>query len=82
MGENCCTLYNHVSTPNTTSCAGIGFGGNMTNMAMQVSANSNHSGGVNVMMGDASVRFVSNTVDLNSWRAVGTRNGGEVAELP
>jgi type II secretory pathway pseudopilin PulG len=82
MGENCCTLYNHVATPNTTSCAGIGFGSNMTNMAMQVSANSNHPGGVNVMMGDASVRFVANTVDLTTWRALGTRNGGEAVEVP
>jgi hypothetical protein len=82
MGENCCTLYNHVSAPNTNSCAAIGFGANMTNMAMQVSANSYHRGGVNVMMGDASVRFVANSVDLNTWRALGTRDGGEAIGLP
>jgi hypothetical protein len=82
MGENCCTLYNHVSTPNTNSCAGIGFGSNMTNMAMQVSANSYHPGGVEVMMGDGSVRFTANTVDLSTWRALGTRNGRESVELP
>ena len=34
MGEMCCTTYNHVDTPNTTTCAGIGFPGNMSNMAM------------------------------------------------
>jgi prepilin-type processing-associated H-X9-DG protein len=78
MGENCCTLYNHVSTPNTVSCAGTGFPGSMTNMAMQVSASSRHTGGVHVMMGDGSVRFVGNSVDLNTWRNVSTRNGGEV----
>src|SRR5262249_362944 len=29
MGEMCCTTYNHVDTPNTVTCAGIGFPGNM-----------------------------------------------------
>lgn len=78
MGENCCTLYNHVSVPNTFSCAGQGFTGGMTNMAMQVSANSNHPGGVVSLLCDSSVRFYSNTVDLATWRAIGTRSGGEV----
>jgi prepilin-type processing-associated H-X9-DG protein len=50
----------------------------MTNMAMQVSAGSRHIGSVNVMMGDGSVRSASSSVDINVWRAVGTRNGGEV----
>lgn len=82
MGENCCTLHNHVATPNTTSCAGIPFPGTMTNMSMQVSPSSNHPNAVNVMMGDGSVRLISNSVDLMTWRAMGTRNGGEVFELP
>ena len=25
MGEMCCTQYNHVSTPNKGTCAGLGF---------------------------------------------------------
>jgi prepilin-type N-terminal cleavage/methylation domain-containing protein len=77
MGENCCTLYNHVSGPNTISCAGLPFPGTMTNMAMQVSASSNHPGGVLVLLCDASVRFIPQTVDLSTWRAIGTRAGGE-----
>jgi hypothetical protein len=77
MGENCCTQYNHVSTPNQHSCGGTGFTGTMTNMAMQVSANSRHTGGVHAMMGDGATRFVSENIDLNVWRALGTRNGGE-----
>jgi hypothetical protein len=28
------------------------------------------------------VHFVSNSVDLNVWRAFGTRNGGEAADSP
>ena len=82
MGENCCTQYNHVATPNTPSCAGTGFPGSMTNMAMQVSANSRHTGGVHVLMGDGATHFYSTNIDLNVWRAVGTRNGGEVVQTP
>ncbi|MFM9068503.1 MAG: DUF1559 domain-containing protein [Planctomycetota bacterium] len=82
MGENCCTLYNHVATPNSLSCAGIPFPGTMTNMSMQVSPTSNHRGGVNAMMGDSSVRYVTDSIDLTVWRAVGTRSGGEAAQLP
>ncbi len=78
MGENCCTQYNHVATPNSKSCGGTGFTGTMTNMAMQVSAGSRHTGGVLAMMADGSVRFVSDNIDLNVWRALGTRAGGEV----
>lgn len=78
MGENCCTLYNHVSTPNRPTCGGVGFAGTMTNMAMQVPPSSYHPGGVNVAMADGAVRFVNNSIDLATWRALGTRAGGEL----
>jgi prepilin-type N-terminal cleavage/methylation domain-containing protein/prepilin-type processing-associated H-X9-DG protein len=42
------------------------------------SARSRHTGGVNVLFGDGSVRFVGNRISLNTWRAIGTMNGGEV----
>jgi prepilin-type N-terminal cleavage/methylation domain-containing protein/prepilin-type processing-associated H-X9-DG protein len=77
MGEMCCTTYNHVSTPNTTTCAGVGFPGNMSNMAMVVPPSSYHTGGVNATMGDGSVRFVQNGINLMTWRALGTIRGGE-----
>lgn len=38
-----------------------------------------HTGGANVAMGDASVRFVRDSVDLQTWRAAGTRAEGVVA---
>jgi prepilin-type N-terminal cleavage/methylation domain-containing protein/prepilin-type processing-associated H-X9-DG protein len=78
MGEMCCSTYNHVSGPNTQTCAGIGFPGNMANMAMDVPPSSNHTGGVNVLMCDGDVRFFSNSISLTTWQAMGTRNGGEV----
>ena len=43
---------------------------------------SSHPGGANVSMGDASVRFVSETIDFNLWQAVGSRNGAETAQIP
>jgi prepilin-type N-terminal cleavage/methylation domain-containing protein/prepilin-type processing-associated H-X9-DG protein len=44
-----------------------------------MTARSYHSGGiVNVLLMDGSVRSVGSTVNLATWRALGTRNGGEV----
>jgi prepilin-type N-terminal cleavage/methylation domain-containing protein/prepilin-type processing-associated H-X9-DG protein len=78
MGEMCCTTYNHVSTPNTTSCGGVPFPGSMANMSVQVPPSSYHPGGVNVLMGDGAVRFIRDGVALPTWRALATRDGGEV----
>jgi type II secretory pathway pseudopilin PulG len=41
-------------------------------------ARSKHSGGVNAAMGDASVRFFTNSIDTIIWRSLGSRAGGEV----
>jgi prepilin-type N-terminal cleavage/methylation domain-containing protein/prepilin-type processing-associated H-X9-DG protein len=79
MGEYCCTLYNHVSTPNTNTCGGQGFVGGMINMAMSVPPTSDHKGGVNVLLCDGSVRFILDGVDLATWRAMGTRGAGDEA---
>ena len=78
MGEMCCTMYNHVSTPNGRTCAGTGFSGNMANMPMQVPPSSRHPGGVTTLLGDGSVKFVKNGIALPVWRGLGTRSGGEV----
>jgi hypothetical protein len=40
-------------------------------------ARSAHPGGVNLMMVDTSVRFISDTVDEWAWRALATPTGGE-----
>ena len=39
---------------------------------------SRHTGGVHVLLGDGAVRFVSDNIDLNTWRALGTMSGSEV----
>jgi prepilin-type N-terminal cleavage/methylation domain-containing protein/prepilin-type processing-associated H-X9-DG protein len=40
-------------------------------------ARSYHPGGVNILLGDGSVRFVRSTVDGRTWRALGTVAGSE-----
>ncbi|HEY1378149.1 MAG TPA: DUF1559 domain-containing protein [Gemmataceae bacterium] len=42
-----------------------------------VTARSYHAGGVNTLFMDGSVRFVTNSIPQATWRALGTRNGGE-----
>jgi prepilin-type N-terminal cleavage/methylation domain-containing protein/prepilin-type processing-associated H-X9-DG protein len=43
-----------------------------------VTARSYHTGLVNVLLMDGSVRSVNNGISLTTWRALGTRAGGEV----
>lgn len=40
-------------------------------------ARSRHSGGVCAALGDGSTRFISDFIDLATYRALGSRNGGE-----
>jgi prepilin-type processing-associated H-X9-DG protein len=41
-----------------------------------------HPGGINLVLLDGSVRFVSETIDWEVWRAAGTREGDETLTLP
>jgi prepilin-type N-terminal cleavage/methylation domain-containing protein/prepilin-type processing-associated H-X9-DG protein len=41
-------------------------------------ARGRHPGGVNVLMGDGSCRFIKNSVNGATWMALGSINGGEV----
>jgi len=43
---------------------------------------SEHPGGVNVALGDASVRFITNDVEHDLWQALGSRAGKEAVTLP
>ena len=46
-------------------------------LRIMTTANSYHPGGVNVLLCDGSLRFVTDTVDCDVWCALGTRNGQE-----
>lgn len=66
------THYNHNGSPNDSrpSC-GFRIGLHPPR--------SHHPSGVNVLLGDGHVEFITNSIASQSWRALGTYNGGEVA---
>ena len=45
-----------------------------------VNAASYHSGGVNGLLADGSVRFIKDSVSYPTWWAIGTRSGGEAVD--
>ncbi len=47
-------------------------------VAITNAARSRHPGGVNVGLADGSVRFIKNSINLFSWRALSTTQGNEV----
>ena len=72
------TLYTHTQAPNAPlpDCTY----GNLITTAGMVTARSAHSGGVNLLMADGSLRFVSDGIERHVWRGLGTRNGGELVD--
>jgi prepilin-type N-terminal cleavage/methylation domain-containing protein/prepilin-type processing-associated H-X9-DG protein len=72
------TMFNTVAPPNYN-----GWGACRMDCCVQaehahyVNAMSNHPGGANVMMADGSVRFVKSSVNIQTWWALGTKNGNE-----
>jgi prepilin-type N-terminal cleavage/methylation domain-containing protein/prepilin-type processing-associated H-X9-DG protein len=71
-GEVYCTLYDHGYPPNSPLWDCISLDHNWR------AARSRHPGGVNLLLADGSVRFVSNQVELSTWHALGSRAGREV----
>jgi len=65
------TYYFHILGPNDLSCM-------YPPSRIATTANSRHTGGVHLLLCDGAIRFVSSSIDLSIWRALGTRNGGEV----
>jgi prepilin-type N-terminal cleavage/methylation domain-containing protein/prepilin-type processing-associated H-X9-DG protein len=80
-GEIRCTTYNHYYAPNpkVPDCVSNDYtpGPGIYTAVGFRAARSRHSGGVNVLLGDGSVRFVRDSIALAAWRALGTRAGGE-----
>ncbi|MBW3599181.1 MAG: DUF1559 domain-containing protein [Planctomycetes bacterium] len=63
--------YYHVSPPNARSCM-------FPPGRIATTAGSYHPGGVMLALCDGSVRFAGETIDLATWRALGSRDGQEV----
>jgi prepilin-type N-terminal cleavage/methylation domain-containing protein/prepilin-type processing-associated H-X9-DG protein len=76
--------YLHAGTPNGPAC--INPQGSFASTSWIYFVNpsgsapptSNHPGGVNLGLADGSVKFVKDSVGMQTWWALGTRAGGEV----
>lgn len=72
--------YNHILPPNGIGCYnGPPTHGPVTIAFAKVALTSSslHPGGTHVLLCDGSVRFVSSTIDRQTWWALGSRAGGE-----
>ena len=80
------SMYNHIRGPNddrTPDCRGGIPHSNKTDaqwvlLSHNVTAHSQHVGGVHTLYCDGHVQFVSNSIDVATWQSLGSRNGGEV----
>jgi prepilin-type N-terminal cleavage/methylation domain-containing protein/prepilin-type processing-associated H-X9-DG protein len=70
-------LYTHTITPNYKGrdCASFPWFDEG-----HLASRSYHPGGVNVAMADGSVRFIGDRIQLQVWKALGTRSGGEIID--
>ena len=66
--------YMHVMPINNRHCHIYGGEDDGTNL---VTPGSHHPGGVNALLSDGAVTFVSESIDQVIWWSVGSRNGGE-----
>jgi prepilin-type N-terminal cleavage/methylation domain-containing protein/prepilin-type processing-associated H-X9-DG protein len=55
---------------------------NGSNNFNDVSFGSQHTGGCNILFGDGSIRYLSDSIDMNTYRSLASRDGGEVASTP
>ncbi|QEG38337.1 DUF1559 domain-containing protein [Roseimaritima ulvae] len=73
-GRRCWTPSDY--SPRNIPCHGGGNWWSATFAAMSL-----HPGGVQAALCDGSVRFVAETIDLQTWRAASTTRGGEVVDF-
>ncbi len=79
------TMYNHIRGPNDPQidCRG-GLPHSQRNyywwsrLSHNMASHSKHVGGVHSLLCDGHVQFISNSIDLSIWQALGSRAGGEV----
>jgi prepilin-type N-terminal cleavage/methylation domain-containing protein/prepilin-type processing-associated H-X9-DG protein len=71
------TAENPINTPPGT---GIVYGSGTS--ALNGAFMSRHTGGANFCLGDGSVRFLTNNIDITQYRSAATIRGNEVTNLP
>jgi prepilin-type N-terminal cleavage/methylation domain-containing protein len=77
------TLFNTLAPPNWKYPSCMQCNGCWAGDSLGVyPARSMHPGGCNHTLADASVRFISETVDLQVYHGIGSRNGGETVQMP
>jgi prepilin-type N-terminal cleavage/methylation domain-containing protein len=84
LGAPAVTMYNHDRTPNDrgVDCVGGAIQPRarvdaLDASSLSVSARSRHPGGVMALSVDGAARFFKSSVAVATWRALGSRNGGE-----
>ena len=77
QGTGNSALYTHTLPPNYTGrdCMAI------TADQLHLAARSYHTGGVNIVLCDGSVRTIKSSIGFDVWTALGTRAGGEAVGL-
>jgi prepilin-type N-terminal cleavage/methylation domain-containing protein/prepilin-type processing-associated H-X9-DG protein len=80
-GATTMTLFHTIVTPNSRQypfnscrdqCGGCG-----PDDSIFSNAQSNHPGGINVLMSDGSARFIKDSINPQTWMALGTKANGE-----
>ena len=79
------SMYNHRRPPNDKKydCRGglphsDKSPADWQNLSLNITSRSRHPGGVNSLFCDGHVQFVKETINVASWQALGSRNGGEL----
>jgi prepilin-type N-terminal cleavage/methylation domain-containing protein len=67
-----------VGARNATNAINSGIKANLIAQFNEVPMGSMHPGGANFALGDASVRFLQESISITTYRALASRNGGEV----
>jgi prepilin-type N-terminal cleavage/methylation domain-containing protein/prepilin-type processing-associated H-X9-DG protein len=65
--------YYHVTPPNGRSCM-------YPPGRIATTAGSRHPGGANIALCDGSTRFVNETIDVPTWRALGSRDANDIVQ--
>lgn len=78
-GTTCQTVFNTIVNPNRafSTCMHCTWGCGAADSIGLFSTNSRHRGGVQVVLGDGGVRFISDSIDNTTWQRLGGISDGK-----